>query len=431
MKYMKHPLAHQAHINAINACGNVDCHFATNLYKKQAAMYLLFDGLYSNVKVGHAALDRLARGEDPAVLEELRELTVIRDSCLVNFDFSVEYLPDADKVTDATCITTAHTHLSQELRALGKYILLCESYIQKAKEEKWSMNSTLQFLWSSPASDSLPSARFLLPTLAHDQLMAMCTLAATLQKKAQYLCMEMYLGNKEDLFTAATSLFRQAAGIYDYVSSKLTALVDEHVEPKSDKRDDLPIELTSSGIAILRDASMANAQAVAGYRAEVKQLSAKAMAAVHQGASELFERAASAAKTISSDLQRTVTPSLHFRKYLALSAQLHAAKVREVQGKEAAEAGELGLACACVKEARRMLIVCHDSIHRQDKREERWLKCLGPLLSQLDKTLAEYERERTLVYMQAISTRLPLPPEAKIVVSALPFTPSSFSVDDL
>lgn len=408
-------------------------------------MYLQFDGLYSNVRVGHAALDRLARSDDPTELEGLRELTVLRDSCLVNFDFNAEHNSGVDKVYgsnanggalkgstqvqvehEARKLKTAQEQLSQELRALGKYVTLCENYIQKAKEEKLSVHSTIQFLWSSPMSESglHPSARFLLPSLAHDQLMAMCTYAATLQMKAQYLCLEMSTDNKDELFTTASSLFRQAAGIYGYVSSSIRSLVTT-VEHKSDKRTELPIELSSSGIAILGDASMAKAQAVAAHRAEVKQLSTKALAAVHQGAYELFERAASAAKAISSDLTQSVAPSLSFRKHLAISGQLHAAKVLEVQGKEAAEAGELGLACACLKEARRLLVMCRDSISLKDKREEQWLKCLVASLSRLDKTSAEYDRERTLVYMQAVSTRLPLPPEGKIVVSASPFTPSS------
>ena len=233
--------------------------------------------------------------------------------------------------------------------------------------------------------------------------------------------------------TAAAALLRKSAGVYAYIKNTLLPEIEKkEALPSSSSSSSssllLPLELDSIAVEVLEIMALAQAQGVAAERAERKGSSPTVIAAVHRGAVDLYETAASKLKSLSESTHPSPPPSERFRMWLALSAEIHAIKALRAQAGMCRHEGELGHASACLKDAILRIQRCLNVVATA-KEETEWRSPFLSELKVLESIHAAYEKERVVVYMQGVSSMsvVPPPPSGKVIIApaAVDFLESS------
>ena len=263
--------------------------------------------------------------------------------------------------------------------------------------------------------------------------MATCFYAFALQEKAQLLILSCNTSQEEveeethvaTYFDAVTS-FRKAAGIYQYIAKSILpyaisrATTTTTTTTESCRPSDLPLECRQESLDVLAAIALAQAQSTAADRAERKHMSPTTLASLHHGAVDLYESAASLCKSHFPSMERSAPSAVHprVRMWLAFSSELSASKARRAQAAMYREQDQLGMAVRCLLHAKERMLRTLSSV-AVAKEERPWAGPLRGELHSVDQALDAYDKERTIVHVQAIAPSLPLPPVAKCIVTPL------------
>jgi BRO1-like domain len=384
-------------------------------------MYLHFDDLYTKANSPPISLDSLAPdNSDATVLAGIRELSLRRNQ----------------SVGRECCKFETSDTIEKHIHIFEKYLGLLQQFISAATTKHWALEMPTAFQWSSPLSSLPASSQAFLPHVLLEFTMALCFYAAALQENAWRLLQKSIQNNggggggetsevntqaemdEEDStrLTNAASLLRKAAGVYIHIRTTLLPEIDtKKTLPSPRISSFLPLELDSTAVEVLETMALAQAQGVAAERAERKGASYTAIAAVHRGALDLYETAA--AKLKQTSLLSTPPASERFRMWLALSAELHAIKALRAQAGLCRQEGELGQACACLKDAILRIQRCLSVVTTAREEAAGWKTPNLLELRTLESVHAVYDRERSVVYVQGIASVVPPPPPGKIIIA--------------
>lgn len=387
-------------------------------------MYLHFSDLYTKANSPPISLDSLAPANSDATgLAGIRELSARRSQ-------SVGRECCKFKPSDNT--------IEKHVRIFEKYLSLLQQFIHAANTKGWRLEITPPssgFCWSSPLSSLPSSSQASLPHVLLEFTMALCFYAAALQENAWRLLQNGITtgdGNRgggvatsEDVrkseedsasLTAAAILLRKSAGAYAHIRNTLLPEIETTgALPLIKNIPFLPLELDATSVEALEIMAIAQAQGVAAERAERKNASHTAIAAVHRGAVDLYEAAAAKLKLISQPA--TPPPSERFRMWLALSAELHAIKALRAQAGICRQDGELGQAVACLKDAIIRIQRCLTVVATAKEESAGWRMPFIFELRNVESIHAVYDKERVVVYVQGIASVVPPPPPGKVVIA--------------
>ena len=220
------------------------------------------------------------------------------------------------------------------------------------------------------------------------------------------------VSDTDSILMAAAVLYRKAAGVYAHVKTNLLPTVTSIIDGAAAES---PVELSHDALEALETLCLAQAQAVAAQRAELKGASNRAVATVHSGVVDLFELAAA----ILRELQFSRQISERLRKWIGVSSELHAAMAARAQAGVCREEGELGVASAClldgINRVQRCLVVAAN--------EKQWQTALRAELKKLESVRSAYDKQRMSVYMQGVAGKPAAPLQGKVVVAAVVYEP--------
>lgn len=329
---------------------------------------------------------------DALTLENLRELTACRAQAYENSSVTAE----------------------ERLSWIQRYLALLTNFAGKAAAMDGNNEEALQFEWTSPLAGA-PSTFSKVKGVIAEQAMACITYAAALEKQACALAIELaqqdleQLRNLPEQHAAAAALYRRAAGVYEHAS-------EEYVSQLTGaKQADRPAELRHDMVTALSKMAQGQAQAICAHRAQVKNTTPSALASLYCGAIDLFEEASAVLKS-SKDVKQTAES---LRKVLALSSSYNRVKAWQAMASHEAAQSDMGLACADLQEARRL---AQESCQVAQGNSD-WQQAFQQQIDVINQQLLVYDRERQIVYFQAIARHCSQPPQGKVLVKVIEFEP--------
>ncbi len=373
-------------------------------------MYIHFDDLYTKANSPAISFDPLIpdNNSDATVLLGIRELAARRNQSVGR---------------EKCCKSDADHDIEKHIEMFERYLSLLHQFIVAANTKHWSMKtSTGCFQWSSPVSCLPSSSHASLPHVLLEFTMSLCFYAAALQENAWKILQKTTKTEEESEadcaanLTAAAALLRKSAGVYTYIRNNVLPEIEtKEALPAVKNTPFLPLEVDGTAVEVLEAMALAAAQGIAAERAERKGASLTAIAAVHRGAVDLYE-GASAILKVAVDTPGTPAPSERVRIWLALSAEIHAIKALRAQAGICKDDGELGQAVACLKDAILRVQRCLNVIATAKNESAGWRAPFLVELQRLESVHAVYDKERSVVYVQAIASVVPPPLEGKIIV---------------
>eukprot|EP00873_Tetraselmis_striata_P038006 jgi/Tetstr1/458270/TSEL_044758.t1 len=345
-------------------------------------------------------------------LEQLRELSSRREA-LAGKRTGVEGSPDAG----------AEEHARKDFTHWPlKYISLFERFTQQADSLMDSSTAAkLVFQWNSPLGDQ-PGRFFKLTTLPMERAMAFYMYGAALQQQGYHIAsVEATPGSPMAAATAAAAadarhadaatMLRRAAGVFTFLADcVLPSVLD-------DLPAERPAELVPATAGCLASCALAEAQAVVAHRAMLKGASAHLVSQLHMGVSELME---AASKRLKEGMNEYNSVSSRLRRYIAISSTLHQAMAAAYQGQRLLQAdGQAGVAVALCDHAAVLLQKCTHA----SEGDTRWNAVIAEAGKLVQAMRGHFDTERNMVYYQGIAKSVPKPPEAKVIVQAIEFTP--------
>ncbi|GAB4823071.1 hypothetical protein N2152v2_010117 [Parachlorella kessleri] len=223
---------------------------------------------------------------------------------------------------------------------------------------------------------------------------------------------------------AIVTLYRRAAGVLQFVAEQL--LPAAAAAAGFPAGSDCPVELHEGAAAAMQALCLAQAQGVAALRAELRGTSPALVAALHCGAAELYEQAASTLRSLKPPSQAggAVAPagaspplSERLRRFLAISATRHEAKGLQALAASCRAEMQLGQASACLRDGlakvRQCLVVC--------EKDEDWKAALQADLQELEVLHKAYEKERQEVYSQRVPAAAPTLPAGRCIVTPIAY----------
>mmetsp|Transcript_48646 Transcript_48646/g.155683 ORF Transcript_48646/g.155683 Transcript_48646/m.155683 type:complete len:245 (+) Transcript_48646:600-1334(+) len=208
----------------------------------------------------------------------------------------------------------------------------------------------------------------------------------------------------------AVTMFRRAAGVYDYLASTALPPLKEGLAA------DRPAELLASMAEVMSATSLAEAQAVAVHRAELKRTSPKLVASLHLGVGELFDTAVTRLRAATGDFNDVAE---RLKKFIALGSSLHTARAYKAYAQQLKADGEVGQAIGILAKSRKHLQDCLAVLAQDD----RWTPFVREEDTHLREEEARCRKENEMVYFQSVPEILPPLPPAKGIVSAIAFAP--------
>ncbi|KAL0044301.1 hypothetical protein WJX82_010086 [Trebouxia sp. C0006] len=321
---------------------------------------------------------------DALTLENLRELTACRAQAY-----------------ESTTVTA-----DERLSWIQRYYALLNNFGSKAAAMDGNNEEALQFEWTSPLG-GLPATYHRVKGVVAEQAMACVTYAAALERQAYSLAAEIaqhdmaQLKSMPEQHVAAAGLFRRAAGVYEYAA-------DEYVDQLTSPRQaDRPAELRQGMPSVLSKLALGQAQAITAHRAQVKGTSPAVLASLYCGAVGLFEEAAHQIRS-NDDLKQA---SECLRKALALSSSYNTVKAWQAMAAQEAAESNLGVACANLQEAKKL---AQESCQVAQGKPD-WQQLFQNELSLISDLMIVYDRERQIVYFQAIAQHLSKLPQGHAV----------------
>ena len=177
---------------------------------------------------------------------------------------------------------------------------------------------------------------------------------------------------------------------------------------------DIPSELCVSMCNAVSSVFLGEAQLVTSFQAQKKNLSKTLVSSLYHGASSFFEKAC---KTIKGNIGEFNEVPDNLMKYLALMDRLSLSRAVEQMALSLKEEEKIGEAITTFKQSLALLEKCKPIAED----EKPWLKLYE---GEYNRIVGEYNKtrkENQIVHFQA-ETKFPVPPpEAKMVVSIIPF----------
>ncbi|CAN6451909.1 unnamed protein product [Victoria cruziana] len=302
-------------------------------------------------------------------------------------------------------ITSRH---QQDLQKLENYLPLLENLIVHAdlncsdpRMLQWTVDLNLQ--WTSALSASsifsiIGPKFFRINNLRYELAMVLFLYGALLRERA----FEVLL---DDLVQAAT-LFRKAAGIYDYLTQDILPVVQPFLPREK------PPEVTTSMSSIMCLICLAEAQAVTTRKAEEKGSSGSLLAKLHYGVTEFLIEAITIIESDTGDLSNISSQLIEF---ISVSRIMHEARSRRYVATELSRNGQVGLAIGILRHA-------VNDMNRRSPSDQTWRGVFEQEISALAEILQKLEQENDFVWHDKIPYVDELPfLEGKKIASVVPY----------
>ncbi|KAK4785781.1 hypothetical protein SAY86_002470 [Trapa natans] len=344
---------------------------------------------------------------DPCTLEQLKELSSKRRVI-------EETINETSSITEAIAreIYGGLTSQSeQDLHKLKQYLPLLENFIFhidaiSSNRQVMYWVSNLKIQWTTAIGGSLSFLNLMGPkyyqvgNIRFELGMILFLYGATLRARAYEISTEALV--------QSTTLFRDAAGVYLYLSQEVLPSLQSIDAGKK------PPESMSSVASVMSLICLAEAQVVAIKKAEERKATVGLLAKLHHGVTEFLSEATSILYSGSGEV-RDVSPRLF--GYISSFKCLHELRSQRYLAKSLQATGQAGVSIG----------ILHEALNRAKEinpGEESWRLIIKEEIDIVSESLEKLERENEFVWHEKIPSvdELPLPQGSKIV-NAIPYQP--------
>ncbi|KAI3452998.1 hypothetical protein Pfo_009661 [Paulownia fortunei] len=369
-------------------------------------MMISYPGL-SKLKTKPVLYQNVLLASDSGTLEQLKELSSKRKAI-------EESINESSFVTEAIAREMSGgltSHCEQDIQKLECYLPLLENLVHhinlNGKNRQvicWISN--LKIRWSSVLT---PSSIFHLQGPKFYQVDDMYfELGMTLFLYGALLCERALEVLSSDLVQSAT-LFRKAAGVYNYLAQELLINLSW--------TQDRPPEATPSVSSIMSLVCLAEAQAVTARKAEENGNTGGILAKLHCGVKEFLVEAINILQVATKECKDISSRLLDFILSCKTLHELMSYKYL-VEGLKSD--GKIGVAIRVLRWA---LANAKKSIPK----EESWRLVSKQVIDELTRLLQKYEHENEFVWHEKVPCNDELPlPQAVRIVSLVPYLPQKW-----
>lgn len=343
---------------------------------------------------------------DSGTLEQLKELSSRRRAV-------EESVNGSSFITAAIAREMAGgttSRIQQDLQKLELYLPLLENLVMSVESVgdkyqilQWTTNLKIQWtsaLNSSPAFSLGGPKFFRIDNLRFELGMALFLYGALLRERG----LEMLSSD----FVESATLFRKAAGVYQYLSQDVLPPLEPKLPPER------PLEATPSMASIMSLVCLAEAQAVTVRKAEEKATSIGLLAKLHYGVAQFVEEASNLLRFSVADWNDI---SDRFRRFLSGCIVLHEARSQRYIASELKAAEQLGIALGVLRYAK-------GNFQGRLPGEDSWRQIFRQEIDALDKMLRKFEHENEFIWHDKLPPLDELPLlEGKKIVAPIAYRP--------
>ncbi|GMH33323.1 hypothetical protein BSKO_01157 [Bryopsis sp. KO-2023] len=301
--------------------------------------------------------------------------------------------------------------LLEQIETLQEYWFHLQDLLSKEEEYAWKDGkSKLIFEWNSPLGfrDVISHRLF---GLGQEGIMVLFLCGCGFREKAFAGANQMVSDGAPNATDVAV-MFREAAGFFKH-------LAEMHASLEEDLPADRPAESVAAMSSCFENICLAEAQGIVAYRAAEKGTSPSVVAALHRGASDLFEEAS---KILRENTGEFNVVSDRLKRFIAISSSVQTSRALQYMARDQILQEQGGKAVRCCQEARDnlrdCLIVAEGSIE--------WISRLKLENDGLKELEASCERDRASVFMQPLASMCPEMVEGKILAKHIPYTPKKW-----
>lgn len=362
----------------------------------------------AKLKTRKIVFETVFAAHDPGTLERLKELSSKRRVI-------EETINETSSITEAIAREMSGGLTSpseQDLYKLKQYLPLLENLIvhvdmASTKRQMVRWISSLKIQWTSAVVGSSPFLNLMGPkyyqvdNIRYELFMTLYLYGAILRERALEVM-------PVDLVQSAT-LFREAAGIYQYLSQDvLPSLQSVNVGQR-------PPEATSSFVEVMRLICLAEAQAVTIRKAEEKRASVGLLAKLHHGVTEFLEEAADILHSGSEEVKDV---SSRVFEYVSCCIDLHDLRSQKYFAEDLRALGQVGVAIGVLRQAL-------DDIKTTNPGEQSWGLVVKEESDSVAEVLEKFEKENEFVWHEKIASGDELPsPQGSRIVKIIPYQPT-------
>ncbi|KAK6157698.1 hypothetical protein DH2020_011946 [Rehmannia glutinosa] len=369
-------------------------------------MMICYPGL-TKLKTKPIVYQNVILASDSSTLEQLKELSSKRKAI-------EESINENSNVTEAIAREMSGgltSRCEQDIQKLEHYLPLLENLVRHlnmkvTKHQMLCWISDLKIRWSSVLHSSsifhLKGLKFYQVNDIHFELgMTLFLYGAMLRERALEVL-------SSDLVQSAT-LFRKAAGVYDYLAKEVPIFITR-------AEDRIP-EATSHISSIMSLICLAEAQAVTATKAEENGKSGGLLAKLHYGITEFLTEAIELLQATTKDCKDI---SSRLLDYIMSCKALHELKCYKHVAENLKDEGKIGVAVGVL---RRELSNAKKSMPK----EEAWRLVFKQVINDLSVVLRKYEHENEFVWYEKVpcNNELPLSQGVKIV-TLIPYQPQKW-----
>ncbi|XP_031500729.1 uncharacterized protein LOC116264570 isoform X1 [Nymphaea colorata] len=360
----------------------------------------------SKLKTRKVLFEEAYHAHDSDTLEQLKELSSRRKALEESINGST-FISEAIAREMSGGITSRH---QQDLQKLENYLPLLENLIEHADMNgsdprmlQWMVDLNLQ--WNSALSASsffslIGPKFFRIDNLRYELGMILFLYGALMRERAFEVL-------PDDLVQAAT-LFRKAAGVYNYLTHTILPVLQPFLPPER------PPEVTTSMSSIMCLICLAEAQAVTTRKAEEKASRGSLLAKLHYGVTQLLIEAMTIIDSNIGDLSNISSQLIEF---ISLSSIMHESRSRRYMATELSRNGQVGLAIGILRHA-------VNEMNRRSPSEQSWRVVFEQEINALAEILQKLEQENDFVWLDKIPCLDELPfLEGKKIASIIPYAP--------